>query len=166
MAQIAILTVFPAMLAFAAATDLLTMTISNWVPILLVVAFTAVAVLFGITGQTVLTSVIASGLTLLLFFGLFAFGWLGGGDAKLAAASALWLGLDLLLEYLLVTAVLGGMLTGMLLLVRLIPLPVFAFRWNWLSRLHDRRNGAPYGVALAGAALLLYPHSAIWKAAL
>ena len=38
---------------------------------------------------------------LVVTFMFFARGWIGGGDAKLAAATALWLGFDQLLNYLL-----------------------------------------------------------------
>jgi prepilin peptidase CpaA len=49
--------------------------------------------------------------------------------------------------------------------MRSLPLPAFALGWTWLTRLHDRANGVPYGVALAGAALMIYPTTALWQAA-
>jgi prepilin peptidase CpaA len=46
--------------------------------------------------------------------GLFARGWLGGGDVKLAGAIALWAGPGLLSPFLLGTAVSGALLAGVL----------------------------------------------------
>ena len=40
-------------------------------------------------------------------FVFFARGWIGGGDAKLAAATALWLGFDYLMPYLLYASIFG-----------------------------------------------------------
>ena len=39
-------------------------------------------------------------------------------------------------------------------------------RWAWLSRIHQAGGGVPYGIALAAAALAVYPQSEIWTAAL
>jgi prepilin peptidase CpaA len=36
--------------------------------------------------------------------------------------------------------------------------------WPWLERLHAPRTGVPYGIALAAAALVVFPESPIWKA--
>ena len=49
-------------------------------------------------------------------FAMFALGWIGGGDAKLAAAIALWLGWGALLDYSLSAAIYGGALTIVILL--------------------------------------------------
>ena len=166
MSDLAALLVFPALMAFAAASDLLTMTIPNRVSLALVAAFAVFAILGGLSWEAVLMHVAAGALVLAVCFGMFAFGWIGGGDAKLAAATALWLGFQTLMEYLLVSTLAGGLLTLAILYLRGVPLPPFAMNWEWLSRLHDRKSGVPYGIALALAALLVYPHSHIWGAVL
>ena len=51
-------------------------------------------------------------MVLAVTFVFFALGWIGGGDAKLAAATALWLGFDHLLKYLLYASLFGGVLTS------------------------------------------------------
>ena len=84
----------------------------------------------------------------------------GGGDAKLLAASALWLGPDLTLSYLLYASIFGGVLTICIILVRRYPLPDLFSKVSWLVRLHDKRTGIPYGLALGPAALLVFPESA------
>jgi prepilin peptidase CpaA len=153
-------------MAYAAASDLLTMTIPNRVSVILVAGF-AVLVSLGIVGLGALPyHLTAGGVVLIACFGMFAAGWMGGGDAKLAAATALWLGPDVLIDYLLVTAVAGGALTFGLLAARTVPLPGFALEWTWVTRLHDRNTGVPYGIALAGAALFVYPDSPVWRAGL
>jgi prepilin peptidase CpaA len=160
------LLLFPALMAFAAASDLFTMTIPNALSIVLLVAFAILAAAGGLVLETVLLNVAACLVVLLLTFVLFALGWIGGGDAKLAAATALWLGFDALPEYLFLAAIAGGALTLAILVLRHFPLPRFALGWGWLLRMHDRTSGVPYGIALAAAALVVYPNTQIWTAAL
>jgi prepilin peptidase CpaA len=57
------------------------------------------------------------------------------------------------------TAFIGGALSLLLLLLRQRMSPALAVRYQWLFRLHDPETGVPYGLALAGAALLLYPQT-------
>src|SRR5215472_15433321 len=101
------LILFPTLMAFAASSDLLTMTISNRVPIILGAGFLALAPLIGLPPMDILSHVGAGAMILVLSFGLFVRGWIGGGDAKLAAASALWLGFDHLFPYLLYASLFG-----------------------------------------------------------
>ena len=164
MIETAILLVFPALMAYAAVSDLLTMTIPNRLSLALVAAFLAFAILSGLGWQEVLMHAAAGAAVLAVTFALFAFGWIGGGDAKLAAAVALWLGFDMLIEYFLVASVAGGALTVAILAMRKIPLPAMALGWGWLSRLHHPKAGVPYGIALAAAALMVYPHAPIFAA--
>jgi prepilin peptidase CpaA len=153
-------------MAFAAASDLLTMTIPNKLSVALVFGFVVLAGLGGLSGQAILLHIAAGSAVLAVTFALFAFGWIGGGDAKLAAATALWLGFEPLPDYFITAALGGGVLTALVLLLRWAPLPAFALGWTWLSRLHDRQSGVPYGIALAAAALLVYPQSEIWTVSL
>ena len=88
-------------------------------------------------------------------FTLFALGYIGGGDAKLFAAVALWLGPHDLLSYTLVATLLGGFLTLTLLGLRHLPLPAGLARQDWILKLHDNRSGIPYGVALAAGAFVV-----------
>uniref|UniRef100_Q07K56 Peptidase A24A, prepilin type IV n=1 Tax=Rhodopseudomonas palustris (strain BisA53) TaxID=316055 RepID=Q07K56_RHOP5 len=151
---------FPALMAFAAASDLLTMTISNRVSLLLVLGFFGMALLSGMGWQAVLMHASAGGTVLLVAFGCFAMGWIGGGDAKVASAAALWFGFDQLLQYLVYASLFGGALTLMLLQFRQWPLPGVLRGQPWLLRLHSNATGIPYGIALATGALMIYPHTA------
>jgi prepilin peptidase CpaA len=95
-------------------------------------------------------------------FSFFAFGWIGGGDAKLVSATTLWVGFGLMLPYLIYAALLGGGLTLLILALRRYPLPAVLQRQRWIDRLHDPKIGVPYGITLAIAALLVYPETAIF----
>jgi prepilin peptidase CpaA len=92
-------------------------------------------------------------------FTCFAMGWVGGGDAKVTAAAALWFGFDHLLNYLLYASLFGGALTILLLEFRQWPLPYALSGQAWLLRLHARETGIPYGIALAIGALMIYPET-------
>jgi prepilin peptidase CpaA len=153
------LLLFPAMMAFAASSDLLTMTISNRVSLILVGAFFVLAIAMGMPLAEIGTHIGAAALVLVVAFTFFARGWIGGGDAKLAAATALWLGFDQLLNYLTIASLLGGIMTLMIMRFRLVPLPAMLANQEWAKRLHRMDAGVPYGIALALAALATYPHT-------
>jgi prepilin peptidase CpaA len=159
------LLLFPALMAFAASSDLLTMTISNKVSLALTAGFLVLAPAAGMGIGEVGMHVVAGCAALAATFCLFACGWIGGGDAKLAAATALWLGFDQLLPYLFVASLLGGALTLLVLQFRLFPLPNALQGTSWAERLHRKDAGVPYGIALAAAALIVYPDT-IWMHAL
>ncbi|MFK8253463.1 A24 family peptidase [Ancylobacter terrae] len=164
LAQMLVLGVFPALMAYAAASDLLTMTIANWISLALVAGFFAVALLVGMPIAEIGLHLAAGLVVLAVTFSMFAAGWIGGGDAKLAAATALWLGFGQLADYLLIAAILGGALTLALLMVRRYALPLTLAKQEWAARLHAPTTGIPYGIALAAAALLVYPHGAVMHA--
>jgi prepilin peptidase CpaA len=163
---IAVLVVFPAAMAYAAASDIVTMTISNKLCLILVASFALFAASVGLGWPQLAWHLAAGLLVLAVSFGFFAAGWIGGGDAKLAAATALWFGFDQLLAYVFISSVAGGALTLLLLRLRKMPLPRLALEWGWAQRLHDKDEGVPYGVALAFAALMILPETAIWRAAI
>ncbi len=148
---------FPALMAYAAASDLLTMTISNRVSLALIAGFFVLAPLSGMGAYDIMMHCAAGLSVLAVAFTCFAFGWIGGGDAKVAASTALWFGFAQLLDYLLYASVLGGMLTLLLLQARQWPLPYMLASQPWLLRLHDKKAGIPYGIALAAGALIVYP---------
>jgi prepilin peptidase CpaA len=158
-----LLFVFPFAMAFAAATDILTMTIPNRLTIGLALAFFVLAPIAGLGWQDILSHMSAGAALLLVGILLFSFGWLGGGDAKLLAATSLWLGFDHLLMFLTYTAAFGGALALAILAYRgapagALPLP------GWAARLHTKGEGMPYGVAIAAGALFIYPVT-IWYTA-
>jgi prepilin peptidase CpaA len=162
--DLARLSLFPALMAFAAVSDLLTMTISNRVSLLLAGAFLVLAVASGMGPTDMLLHVGAGAIVLVAAFGCFAMGWIGGGDAKIAAAAALWFGFGHLMNYLLYASLFGGALTLLLIQFRQWPLPYALAGQPWLLRLHAKESGVPYGIALAIGAMMVYPETEWAKA--
>jgi prepilin peptidase CpaA len=160
----ALLMVFPAAMAFAAAMDLFTMTIPNRISLFLVGSFLVVAPLTGMS-MADFGAHIGTGLAVLaISIVMFGFGLFGGGDAKLLAAAALWIGYEALLPYVVLVTVLGGLLALVILAYRGAVPPAWAARYHWAMRLYDKKGGIPYGIALSGAALWVFPTTA-WFAA-
>ena len=159
MKDLLLLLVFPTIVIYSAVSDLLRMTISNRVTLGLALAFVAMAYFTGMSLAETGWHLAAALVVLVFSFTCFAFGWIGGGDAKIAAATALWLGFDQLLAYLIVGSFFGGILTLGILKMRSLPLPQFAARQPWIARLHDTKTGIPYGIALAIGALIVYPQT-------
>jgi prepilin peptidase CpaA len=162
--DVARLLLFPALMAFAAASDLFTMTISNRVSLALAAGFLVLAVASGMAVPDILMHLAAGATVLVVAFACFAFGWIGGGDAKVAAAAALWFGFAHLLNYLLYASLFGGALTLLLLQFRQWPLPYVLAGQTWLLKLHAKDGGIPYGIALAIGALVVYSDSEWIKA--
>jgi prepilin peptidase CpaA len=153
------LLLFPALMAFAASSDLLTMTISNRLSLALTGGFFLLTIVTGMSLAAIGMHLAAGALVLTISFGFFSQGWIGGGDAKLAAATALWFGFDFLLDYLVYASLFGGALTLALIQFRHLPLPAVLARQSWILRLHEQGAGVPYGIALAAAALAVYPRT-------
>jgi prepilin peptidase CpaA len=162
--DVLILTIFPGAMAFAAATDLFTMTLPNRLALALVGAFFLLAPLVGLGWSDVGLHVGLALAALAITFAMFSFGWIGGGDAKLFAATCLWLGPEAIFTYAIYAALLGGALTLMLLFWRRLPLPLALTSQGWIARLHSPDEGVPYGIALAAAGLLAYPTTAFMAA--
>jgi prepilin peptidase CpaA len=156
------LIVFPTLMVFAAFSDLFTMTIPNRLSLLLVGFYFALALYLPIPWETVGLHVACGLAVLALTFVLFQFGWVGGGDAKLASATALWLGWEHLLDYGLIASLAGGVLTVVIIALRWRDLPQRLLSFAFVARLAEKSNGVPYGIALAIAGLLIYPQTVVW----
>ncbi|HZP09503.1 A24 family peptidase [Methyloceanibacter sp.] len=157
--DILLLTIFPGAMALSAASDLVTMTVPNKIALALLLGFFVLAPMVGMGWSEIGLHVALGAAALAAGFVMFSFGWIGGGDAKLFAATCLWLGPEAFLDYGLLAALLGGVLTLGLLFWRRLPLPMMLTSQGWLVRLHSPREGVPYGIALAVAGLLVYPHT-------
>ena len=151
-------------MAWAAASDLLTMRISNRLVLILLAGFAVMVPLSGMPLDVLGNHALAGGVVLVVAFAFFAFGWIGGGDAKLAAVTSLWLGWSLLLPFVVYSALFGGALTLAILLVRRWPLPAALTGIGWIGKLHSAGTGVPYGIALAAAGMLVYAQTFIFKA--
>ena len=162
--DIARMMLFPALIAFVAASDLFTMTISNRISLALVAGFLVLAPFSGMGLYDFLMHLAAGATVLTVAFACFAIGQVGGGDAKIASCVALWFGFGHIMDFLLFASLFGGALTLLVLYFRQWPLPYALAGQDWLLRLHDKRNKIPYGLALAFGALMIYPETDWTKA--
>lgn len=162
----ALLLVFPLCLAFAAISDLLTMTIPNRVSLIMVGSFAVLAPLSGVAlpaiGMHALGAVIVFGIC----FALFALNVMGGGDAKLLSATALWFGLNESLLFLMTdVAIIGGLITLLILLVRAQSNTILAIGLPVPNSLLLAKK-IPYGIAIAIGGFMAFPSSPLFIAAL
>ena len=104
------LSCFPAALIIAAFNDLYEFKIPNWVSILLVISFFAAAITLNASSVTVFENMMLAIGALVVGIVLFARGVIGGGDAKLFAATVLWIGLSGFTAFLLNMALAGAAL--------------------------------------------------------
>jgi len=155
--------IFPFAMAFAATTDVLTMTIPNRLTSGLCAAFFVLAPVAGLGWQDVLSHMGVGSAMLLAGMLLFALGWLGGGDGKLLAVASLWLGFDQLVMFLAYVAAFGGALALAILAYRSAPVSALPLP-GWAARLHTKGEGMPYGVAIAAGALIIYPATSLFAA--
>jgi prepilin peptidase CpaA len=155
---------FPILVMVAALKDLSSFTIPNWISAALLAAFVPAAWASGLTWELAAQHAAVGGVALLLGMGMFALNWIGGGDAKLFSASALWLGLSAAAPYLMWTALAGGALTLGLLAARRAAVFVPATGPGWVQALLSPKGDVPYGVALAAGALFAFPQSGLFQA--
>jgi prepilin peptidase CpaA len=155
-----LLLAFPLLMLFAAAMDVLTMRIANAISVALVGAFFVVALIAGMPLQQVLIHFGVGFAVLLVNMVLFQFRLVGGGDAKLLSAAALWIGYEQLVPFAVYVTVFGGALAVALLAYRSFPAGALPLP-DWATRLHNRKEGMPYGVAITAGALIVYPATAI-----
>jgi prepilin peptidase CpaA len=158
-----LLFVFPFGMAFAAASDLLTMRIPNRLSVGLCAAFLLLAPVAGLSWQEILSHLGVGAAMLLVGIALFSVGWIGGGDAKLLAAASLWLGYEPMLLFVGYVTLFGGALALAILAYRSVPAGALPLP-GWAVRLHAKGEAMPYGVAIAAGALAVYP-STQWFAA-
>jgi len=154
---------FPALVIFAAIKDVTTFTIPNWISFAAILAFFPAALLTHLPLPVLGACVAVGVLALALGVVMFALGWIGGGDAKLFAASALWLGWPAVLPYLMCTALAGGGLAVALLWSRKLVshYPGVGAGPPWFGRLMTPGGDCPYGLAIAVGALIAFPSSAL-----
>jgi prepilin peptidase CpaA len=149
---------FPALMTFAGAFDFLTLSIPNRVSLAIALTFFPVALLAGLPLETMVLHTTCALAALAFGFALYAAKWIGGGDAKLFAAAALWIGWGQIVPYGAAVAIVGGALAIMYVILRILPARYTAPVGCWAASI--RQMELPYGVALAGAALVIFPHLA------
>jgi prepilin peptidase CpaA len=166
MVAAAIFVIFPLCLAMAACSDLLTMTIPNRISLILVLSFLIIAPLAALPLPAIAMHLAAAFIVFSACFALFSLNVVGGGDAKLLSAAAIWFGLNQsLLVFIIYVSFLGGILTLLILLIRA--------RWNTILAMGlpvpnsiILAKKIPYGIAIAIGGFLAYPSSPLFVAAL
>jgi prepilin peptidase CpaA len=143
--------------------DLVTLKIRNHLVLAIGAGWLILAPLSGFEVSELGLSAAVAGGVFAVTFTFFALGWIGGGDAKLAAVTALWFQPEEALLYFTYTAFLGGILTLGILQLRTRMLPMALYRVPWIAQLQDAKTGVPYGAAMAPAALIVFPDTA-WVA--
>lgn len=159
-----IFAVFVLAMLMAAITDATTMTIPNWISVMLFVSFLAVSP-FVMSSWSMFGEHLLVGTTVFLFgFAMFAGGWFGGGDAKLMAATSFWWQWTDLGFYLVWSVFAGGILAMIILFSRKY-LPVTVLGADWVYKLVKLNDDMPYGLALAFGGIFTLLNSEIFKAA-
>ncbi len=145
---------------YAMITDYSRLRIPNMVSIVLTLAFFPFALIVGPEAMPLLEHLGLAALIFALLFLCFAFGWMGGGDVKLAGAIMLWVGPSQGMNFVLLFAVLGGALGLGLWSLRLAmvqypqieTVPGMAKFSGWA------RNGiCPYALPIGAAGLIVAP---------
>jgi prepilin peptidase CpaA len=116
--QIALLSIFPAMVIIAGLRDVTSYTIPNWISVGTLLAFFPTALALDLPLSAIGLNIGVGVIALVLGMVMFALGWIGGGDAKLFAAAGVWLGYPSFISFTIVTAVAGGLLAVGLLGMR------------------------------------------------
>jgi len=148
------ISVFLFALLYAAVSDAHTLEIANWIPITTVLVFLPAALLSGMSGMSI---AVHYGISLVIFAGgvmIYTKGLAGGGDVKFLAAVSVWWDAEQLGKYLIVVALLGGVL-GLITIIaghmdrvrRFIP---------WLEADDTLKQPIPYGIAISGGALIMF----------
>ncbi|WP_185984698.1 A24 family peptidase [Aureimonas mangrovi] len=146
---------FILLMFWAMASDIASMTISNRLCLALAAVFPFAALAYGLSSTEIGVHALTGALALALTFALFSLNWMGGGDAKLIAATALWFGpTQDLSNYLLFASLIGGALTLFILVARAVRQPTTGL--VFLDRLLTPSVGIPYGVALGSAAIAVF----------
>ncbi len=144
-----ILTAFMLLVIYYDATRFI---IPNWINGVFLALWPALFLLFpeGIDWQThLLTFAVAFAVG----FVIFILKWMGGGDVKMLAVCGLWLGTQPMMTFLVIMGLLGGGLAIALVVIRKIL--AFWYKPEQLPRLLKIGEPAPYGIAIAGAFLIL-----------
>jgi len=146
----AVVLAFPALLLTAAASDALTFRIPNWISLALLAAFPLAALATGMSWAAVGLCVAVGAAALAIGMVMWMLKWIGGGDAKVFAAAALWMGWPTIGLFAVGTMIAGGAVALLLFGYRSAPFrPLIMLGPPWMVRLAEPEAGVPYGVAIS-----------------
>jgi len=150
-------TLLPFFVVVAGAYDFLTLRIPNWLNALIVLAFFPMALMTGMPAETMLWHGLTAVVILVVGFGLFSGGFIGGGDAKLLAAAGFWIGWPAAGPFLVFTALAGGVLAIAFQVWGMLRIEQEVREIGWAKRLLSFKADLPYGIAIAAGAILAFP---------
>lgn len=157
--ELCVLLIFPFALIYAGISDAMSFTISNKVSLALFVGFILLVPFSGLSLEAIGSHILVGFLMLVIGFIFFARGYFGGGDAKIIAASSLWLGPEYTVMFLIFAAFYGGLLSVIVLKIYTTPLPPFLAKQKWLVNYQTGTAAVPYGIAIGLSGLSIYPYS-------
>ena len=161
--SLVIISTFAILILSAAVSDLLQFKISNVIPISLSILFFISVVLIGWDLQSAFYNFLTAIVALFVCFIFFNIGFFGGGDAKLISAICIWSGLEGLYEFILIMALIGGLLAIILMGFRKTDIPPNLKSIAWIKQLHEAKKQVPYGIAIAASALATFHQFPIFK---
>lgn len=155
------ISMLPVLLIIAAAGDVLSFRIPNWLTLATAVLFFPMAFFTGMPITEFGMHILAGVVLFAAGFLFFQFGLFGGGDAKLMAAAGLWFGTSQTLPFLFATAIAGG------------GLALFVGVWSMLlmtweiygsgeslgtlgQKIRAMKPNVPYGLAFAIGGILAF----------
>lgn len=148
--------------AYGACSDARSLRIPNTLSLALLVAFVPTALVAGLSLEGIAWHLGVAVAVLAVGFALFAFGLFGGGDAKLLAACALWVGYEQIFWFLGAVVLVGGVLSVFVILLR----KGLGMWPTWLVRsakgLFEQNKAVPYGIAIAAGALIVLPRMSLF----
>lgn len=151
----------PILLIIAAAGDVVSLRIPNWLTIATALLFFPMAFLTGMPLMEFGTHILAGVILFGVGFIFFQFGLFGGGDAKLMAAAGLWFGTSQTLPFLLATALAGGALAFVVGLWSMLLLS-WEIQGNgqglgdFGKKIREMKPNVPYGLAFAIGGILAF----------
>ncbi|MAS87633.1 MAG: hypothetical protein CMH30_06620 [Micavibrio sp.] len=147
---------------YAAWHDVASLTIHNGTVVTIMLTFAACfclntyAVYIGVLDHSLFASladhIVSMGIVFAICFFLFCTGTFGGGDAKMATALALWIPLIAIPAFVMVMALVGGVLGLVALALRKRSFLKPHNETGWIAALSRGESTVPYGIALAIAA--------------
>jgi prepilin peptidase CpaA len=159
----AVLVIFPLCMAMAAASDFLSMTIPNRLSVILGLSFLLLAPFSGLTALEIGWHILTGLVVFAAGFALFAIRIMGGGDAKILAASAIWFGWSAsAVSYFAYVALFGGLLSVVVILLR-ANANFIAISGLPVPSTMMQASKVPYGVAIGAAAFMTFPQSPMFQ---
>lgn len=160
--------ILPLVMIAAGISDLISYRIPNILSLILVIMFFPFAIVAGIPLYEIGIHVGLACIVLTVGFLLFNAGLLGAGDAKLLAASSLWIAGWDLFTYLIIISIAGGVLALGILIWRRMPMPEAILNFRWIRQIYTpvtKGRDVPYAVAMMVGFLWIMPHLKIMELA-